>query len=263
MEYLLFTDETNQQPSPINKFFIYGGVFIPNDKLLDLHNLVIRARENNGFQPTDQFKFDTHSKPDHISSHEHAAAKDAVLDGSVKLGVRFTAYAVLHDIAKNRRSETLIKWGADAIFSAFNRFLEKENKYGICVIDRVSFKGKYQYLQEKFQKGLKFSGGGSLSLSRILSYSFSCQGASHAASAIDIILGAFRYCVNERRPSDITKKLFSRVIRMMWHRRDGDRVYLREYGLLLRPKDIGRYPPYKPKYEELTEHLKRLLQTLD
>jgi hypothetical protein len=32
MEYLLFTDETNQRPAADAKFFIYGGVFFPTDK---------------------------------------------------------------------------------------------------------------------------------------------------------------------------------------------------------------------------------------
>ena len=54
MEYLLFTDETNQQPSRDAKFFIYGGIFFSSDKLMDLHELVEEARLNNNYLPEDE-----------------------------------------------------------------------------------------------------------------------------------------------------------------------------------------------------------------
>ena len=258
--YLLFTDETNQQPSQKSKFFIYGGVFIPADKLEELHILIEQVRQNNGFLPGDEFKFDTRSRPKRVTREQLTIAKNAVLEGSAQLGVRFTACLVLHQIARKDSKEKLIRQGANTVLSAFHRFLEEKNTTGICMMDRLPFGRDYQYLQEKFQRGLTFPDGHCQRLDRIPLFASTCQGASHGSSVIDIVLGAFRYCVNERARDIAPRAMFPVIIRMMWHRRKGDTLYLREYGLLFRPKEVI-VEDYELEYNELTEHFKRLLET--
>ena len=259
MEYLLFTDETNQQPARDAKFFIYGGVFFPTNKLREVHNLVEVVRLSNNFRPEDEFKFDTHSCPDHVTPEQHKAAKREVLYGCMRIGVKFVACLVLHDIALKHTVKTLISWGANEILYAFERFLEEEDATGISIVDRLPFKGDFQYLQKKFQVGLTFQGGGKRRLERIHLYGFSCVGASHACSAIDIILGAFRYCVNKKDRFQAARNMLPRIIRMMWHEVENNRVKIKEYGLLFRPKDI-RIEEYKSKYNELTQHLVSILR---
>ncbi len=84
------------------------------------------------------------------------------------------------------------------------------------------------------------------------------HGTSHATSAIDIVLGAFRYCVNERERDIAPRRIFPLVADMMWHRRVGNRVDIHEYGLLLRPKNIESLE-YLLEYDQLTQHLSDLL----
>lgn len=258
MEYLLFTDETNQRPAQDAKFFIYGGVFFPTNQLREVHNLVETARLSNNFRPEDEFKFDTRSCPDHITPDQHKAAKKAVLNGCMNLGVRFVTCLVLHDIALRRPIKTLLSWGANSVLCAFERFLEEENATGISIVDRLPFDGSFQYLQEKFQVGLTFPWGGNRKLVRIHLFSFSCVGASHACSAIDIILGAFRYCVNKRDRIQAARNMLPRIVSMMWHKRENNRVKIKEYGLLFRPKDI-KVEEYKREYDELTQHMVNIL----
>ncbi|MFX0196315.1 MAG: hypothetical protein ACFFCW_09360 [Candidatus Hodarchaeota archaeon] len=259
LEYILFTDETNQQPSLTSKFFIYGGVFIRADRFSELHDTVEAARHDHGFLPDDGFKFDTHSRPSHVTRENHAAAKKAVLTACDSLAIRFTACLVLHDIAKNCSLKELVERGANTVIAAFHRFLEEQNTYGICVMDRLPFKHNFQYLREKFHRGLALPGGGIVPLNdRILLFASSCNGASHAASAIDIILGAFRFCVNERKRDALPRTILPIIVRMMWHRHNGGTLHLREYGLLFRPKGV-LIDSYKQEYEELTQHFERLL----
>jgi hypothetical protein len=258
MEYLLFTDETNQQPAADAKFFIYGGVFFPTDKLKDVHNLVEEVREINNYRPKDEFKFDTRSRPNYISQDQHKAAKNAVLDGCMQLGVNFVACLVLHNISAKHTLKTLISWGANSVFFAFERFLQEENATGIAIVDRLPFSSSFQFLQEKFQLGLTFPRGENRKLERIHLFGFSCIGASNACSAIDIILGAFRYCINKRERIQVACDMLPKIIRMMWHRRENNDVKIREYGLLFRPKEVRR-ADYKREYDELTLHLANIL----
>ena len=110
MLYLLFTDETNLRPSTVSKFFIYGGVFFPADRLSEIHTLVENVRREYGFRPGDEFKFNTRSRPDHITLEQHRDAKRAVLNACAQLDVRFVACLVLHDIAISREGEELVGW---------------------------------------------------------------------------------------------------------------------------------------------------------
>ena len=144
------------------------------------------------------------------------------------------------------------------MLSAFHRFLKEENATGMCVVDRLPFDRGYQYLQEKFQTGLSFPSGGNLQLSRIHLFASTCDGASHASSAIDIILGAFRYCVNQRERNIAPREMLPVIVGMMWHKEVGDTLFLREYGLLLRPKNI-LMPTHRQENDELTGHLTQLL----
>lgn len=259
MEYLLFTDETNLRPAQDAKFFIYGGVFFPSNMLREVHDLVEAARISNNFRPEDEFKFDTHSHPDYVDSDQHKAAKRAVLNGCMRIGVKFVACLVLHDIASKHTLKTLISWGANSVFCAFERFLEEEDAIGLAIVDRLPFKGDFKYLQAKFRVGLTFPWGTNRRLDRIHLYGFSCIGASHASSAIDIILGAFRYCVNERERYQTARNMLPKIVKMMWHKRENNHVKIKEYGLLYRPKEIIA-KEYKRQYNELTQHLLRILK---
>lgn len=65
--YVLLAGETNQQPSEQARFFIYGGVFFPAAAIPDLHDLVRAVRADAGYQRTGEFKFDTRSRPQHVT----------------------------------------------------------------------------------------------------------------------------------------------------------------------------------------------------
>jgi hypothetical protein len=260
MLFLLFTDETNLQPSDTSQFFIYGGVFVPAEKLIDLHNLVESIRKKYEYEPANEFKFTPTSKPPQVSRENFTMAKHDVLLGLAELDIKFAACLTLHEIARERSLEELIRWGANSIIATFDHFLETEKGTGICIMDRLPFVSGYQYLQEKFQTGLIFPDGKTKRLNRIHMFATSCEGASHAISAIDILLGSFRYCVNERNKTIAPRQMFPSIVKMMWHLKVGNTLYLRDRGLLFRPKTV-RLPAYQNAYNDLTEHLITLLNT--
>lgn len=258
MVYFLFTEETNQQPSDSSLFFTYGRVFVPADSLEAIHQLIENIRDEYGYYPNDEFKFTPSSKPEQVSYEQFKNAKKAVLEGCAKLNIKFSANLVLHQIAQNQTLVTLVSRGANTIIAAFNRFLDEENSTGVCIVDRLPFENGYQYLQEKFQTGLIYQQGSTQRLEHVHLFAASSIGASHAMSAIDIILGSFRYCVNERNKDIAPREIFPLIANMMWYRTIGNTIYLRDRGLIFRPMKI-RHPEYQLAYDQLTEHLINLL----
>ena len=256
--YVLLTDETNQQPSERARFFIYGGVFFPAAAIPDLHEVVRDARAEAGYQRADEFKFDTRSRPEQVTRQQHTAAKRRALEGCAELDVRFIAYLVLHDIARNRSLEQLVRFGVNTVLSTFQKFLAHEGESGICLVDRLPYRHGHQSLGEIFQHGLQMPNNRRHVLNRVLLLGETTQQESFLGSIVDIVLGSFRYCVNERQNERVTRAMLPPVVQMMWSRRSNDTVYVREYGLLFRPRTVS-VPAYEQEYDELTQHFATLL----
>jgi hypothetical protein len=120
-------------------------------------------------------------------------------------------------------------------------------------------KQQWHYLSDKFISGLHLHGGGTASLDHIRLYGSTCLNASYIASAIDIVLGSFRYCVNVPKNPQTASEMIRSVARLMWHVRDGDRILLRDRGLIVRPETV-KVPAYQKEYDDLLEQLKALIR---
>jgi len=259
--YILYTDETNLERSKEAKFFIYGGIFFPIERLPELDKEIKKIREEAGYQNGEEFKFDTRSKPKRISKKNFDNAKNKVLDLCFDKGVQFIAYLVLHKIASER--EKKITFAIDHVIGRFNQFLEEAKDYGICILDRLpDAKYQFRYIKKKFQHGLTFDWRSNLKLDRIKSFSLSCIGASNIGSIVDIVIGSFIYCVYNPKNKKVARYLMKKVIRLMWHLKEGENVYLLERGLILRPKRI-RHRDYEIEYETLINQLNSLLKSND
>jgi len=255
--YFLFMDETNVEPSNSSEFFIYGGAIVPQSSLEKLHEIVEEVRKEYGYKDTDKFKFAPHSRPKQVEPAKFRAAKRDVMAKCANLGIEFVACLVLHDIAKKKKKDQLIQWGANTVLGAFNQYLQEKGAKGVVVADRFPGNDGFSYCREKFQTGLTFPGGTSRKLENVLLYSFSCDGASHAMSAIDILLGGFRYCVNKREAREISKTILRQLARMIWSIRRGNSRVFSERGLRFRPKEI-RCHSYRERYNDLITHLNEL-----
>ena len=113
--HLLFTDETNLPNDPGAAFFAYGGLMIPPNRLVELHNGIASIRKQVGYGPQDELKFQTAARPKHVSIDQCTKAKNDVVDLCVRLECRFIAYVVLHKIARNTPVTDLVKWGASHV----------------------------------------------------------------------------------------------------------------------------------------------------
>ncbi|SRR6266550_5382794 len=257
--HFLFTDETNLPSDPAAKFFAYGGLIIPPGKLSDLHAGIVDIRQATGYRPEDELKFQTSARPSHVSVQQCTIAKNNVVDLCTRLECRFIAYVVLHAIAKNRTNAELITWGASHVIGKFNYFLSTVPADGVVVLDRLPGASEYSLLTDRFTKGLTFPEGPQVALDRIKLFSSSCSNASHASSAMDIVLGSFRYCINQPKNVPAAKDMMTNISKLIWCERDAEHLYPFERGLIFRPKEI-KVEAYKKEYDDLLAWINELLR---
>lgn len=256
--YIMFTDETNREPSSDGKFFIYGGLFFRVEQLNKLHEEINNIRSNAGYGSNDEFKFNTHSRPKNVEQAKFNSAKEKVLELCSTLECKFIVYVILHDIIKRRTNDQKIEWAADHVIGRYNKYLESVSEAGICVVDNPPITSQWKYLSDKFTKGLSVHEQ-PVPLDKIKLFTASCINASHASSAMDIVLGAFRYSINNPNNKDLAKKLMKKLFGMMWHTVEQGKPIFDEKGLVLRPKHVIN-PTYGEEYKKLINHICDLLK---
>lgn len=257
--YLLLTDETNLKAGSNVDFFSYGGLIVHVSKLAELHSRISDIRKTYGYLGGDRLKFDTNSRPKTLSVDAATKAKQAVIASCIACDCKFIAYIVLHAIARNTALEKTIQWGADHVIGKFNYFLQCQRAHGIVAMDRLPEGVEFDYLSNKFVGGLTLSDGESVDLDRIILFSSTCINASHLSSAMDIVLGSWRYCINQPLNSEAAQSMMADLAKLIWCEKVGKDLYAFEKGLVFRPKDVKR-EDYKDKYKELLNHLNKLIE---
>jgi len=213
-------------------------------------------RKKASFAAQDSLKFATSTRPKAVTADAHRDTKSAVIDLARELGVVFCAYIFLHAIGRSQEQSDLIEYGSNTVLSRYNEFLAEKNDHGIAKLDRMGKNG-FDYAKEKFQRGLAFPGG-DRRLDRIISVGFTCDGASHLSSMADILLGSFRYCVNEPEKDKAGRAMLPKLVPLMWTvTRDG-KPYVRERGLNLRPKNV-KFAEHQQEYDALLNRLQGYL----
>ncbi|MBN9194585.1 MAG: DUF3800 domain-containing protein [Microbacterium sp.] len=193
--WVLFVDETNFPPEE-GQFFIYGGVAIHTDKLPKLNRKVDRIRRRYDYAPGQSLKFTNQGGAD---PRLHRAAKRKVLRAVERANGKFFATVVLERVLARKEPEQYVSWAVNAVTQVFHEFLEREDAYGGLMMDRVDrdqVNHALNELADRFQSGLSFPDGYRAVNDRILWFGMTNNNASHLSSCADIVLGAFRYCVN-------------------------------------------------------------------
>jgi hypothetical protein len=255
--HLLLTDETNLQAGENIEFFSYGGLIVPLEKVASLNAAIGIIRATYGYQPADRLKFDTNARPPHVPMHAATSAKKEVIAACIEHQCKFLAYVVLHAIAQNTPLNTTIQWGADHIIGKFNFFLQCLDSHGMVAMDRLPDGVEFDYLASKFVNGLVLSDGDAVQLDRIALFSSTCINASHLTSAMDIVLGSWRYCINKPFNEVAAKSMMADLVKLVWCDKSGENIYAFEKGLVFRPKEV-KSAAYKAKYEALLAHMNSL-----
>lgn len=250
-------DETNKD-YVAGKFFIVGGLVFTEQQVEEVDQLARAVRDEYGFQRGDSLKFDTNSRPAHVSIEAHRNAKQALIRGLRDIGVRMLAYVILHDLCREQPYNTRMNYALNTLVYAYHDLLNHENTTGVMLIDRDN--DRYDHLESLFQNGLDFEGRKFRVDQRIRMFGMTNDNASHLSSATDVSLGAFRYCVNTAGGwgSDaVARAMFPPLAEMMWGvENDTGIKHVRGYGYQPRPIDV-RVPSYLERYTALGSALEQ------
>jgi hypothetical protein len=261
--YLMLGDEADFEQGRGQKFFIYGAIFVPPESIKPLSDAVEAARVAAKFEAADSLKFADKTRPAKISKETFREVKAKVMDLAAEHGVVFCAYAMLHAIASNQAHKELVTFGANTLLGKFNEFLETDkDTFGLVLFDRIPIPHHHQYLKEKFQVGLTFPDGNVKRLENIVGLASTTDGASHLASVADILVGSFRYCVNEEQMDIAGKAMFPKLMDVMWKRKVGGKLSVRDLGFVLRPQEV-QVAKYKKEYDDLRSRLQGYLDAKD
>jgi hypothetical protein len=260
--YYFITDETNVTQTETNEFFIYGGLVLSDEQLSTITADITKIRKRYGFEPNDNLKFDTNSRPPHVTQEDYTKAKNDVIESCCQAGAKFIVYLIHHNIAQGD-AEHIAEFALNSVLVAFNlEFLTEKKSQGIVIIDRLPDGKAYAMLRSKFQEGLPHASSGlNFKLDKIVLFATTCNGASHISSAVDIVLGGFRWVVNASTkpvPGTTERRIFQNIARMIYGKKKGDQHYVRDYGLILRPETI-KAAVYRERYESLVAYLTSLL----
>ncbi len=252
--HVLFADETNTEPTRDVEFFIYGGIVLSAEQVPEVHEGVRNIRSKLGLQHKEPLKFA--GRPNRITADKHLEAKRSVLELLREVEAQFIAYCVHHDVARGVSVGKRNEYALNTVLWGFHRFLVHEKDYGLVVLDQLRPQERY-VVSRLNADGLEMFDGNVVPMPRLTGIATAHVEWSHCLSACDVLLGAFRYCVNKPN-TDASVEMFPTVAPLLWHRADSSgRHSVREYGLFLRPKDV-KAPRIKARYDALVASFKQL-----
>ncbi|HYG13822.1 MAG TPA: hypothetical protein VD885_06725, partial [Methylophilaceae bacterium] len=117
---------------------------------------------------------------------------------------------------------------------------------------------EFEYLANKFSHGLSLPNEDAVPLDKIVLFSSTCINASHLSSAMDVVLGSWRYCINQPANNEVAQSMMKAITKLIWCERNEDRIYAFEKGLVFRPKTIS-VKRYQQKYNDLLKSINKLL----
>jgi hypothetical protein len=234
--YVMLGDEADFEQARGQKFFVYGAIFIPPDGIKPISDGIEAARVAAKYDATDSLKFAVKTCPEKVTKETFRDLKAKVIDLAIQHGVTFCAYAILHALASNQAHRELVTFGANTLLGRFDEFLSTDkDTFGFVIFDKIPIPHHYTYLREKFQVGLTFPDGNVKRLEKVVGLATIADGQSHLASLCDILVGSWRYCVNEPEMDVAGKAMFPKLMDLMWKRKLGGKLYVRDYGFGLHP----------------------------
>lgn len=251
---ILVADETNNEPSDNVKFFLYGGVIFDSESVKKVGDSIRSLRNEFDMGETEKLKFNLRSCPKALTKEQHTEMKNRIIDIATKYKVSVIINCVLHDIAKNKSKNKLVEMTSATVFRRFNQYCKENDAPGLVLADQWPCDNGFGFLESCQQEGIQYKLGEKVSLPMIYGYAQISDNSTTLMSVADIILGAFRYCINERNKTIVNTTLMPKIARLMWYTNENGNRKLRNRGLNISPREI-QVQKYKKEYDALIDHI--------
>lgn len=256
--YLMYADEADHDGS--KEFLVYASVVVEATQVKSICKGIQELRGKFGLKPNEELKFSSRSKPKHLSQSDHTALKEQVLNLAIKKECRAVCYVVPHKIAGGKPVETRLKFGVHTLLSSFDRFLgENGQKAGIAVFDFADEYKQAAYFSELQAGGVPRSDGRKSQLKNVVAIHQTHKIQSHLSSMADVVVGSFRFVMNEPTKDKVGTILYKSLAQIMWSDPRKKELYFENRGLCIRPKEI-KSPKIQADVETLKIRLKKYLE---
>ena len=222
-----------------------------------MHNAILNLRTQYGFEDTDLLKFSTGTKPKNVSRENHAAIKNDLIALARANGCQACCYVTPFAIANGQSHVDRLKFGINTLLLKFDQFLREHGEEAgtVCFDQTTDFK-QVKYFSEVFQEGMPFQGKRK-KLKYVISIEQTSSGVSHLASVTDVIVGAFRFIMNEPDKDKVGSILLKELVQLMWGQTDiNGTKNLRDRGLCIRLLKIS-HQGHQADIEALRDRLRR------
>lgn len=257
--FTLLGDESNRTPID-GEFFIYGALVVKTMKLGPLVLGIEEIRDKFELSPGTQLKFSPVYKPKSWAIERYHEIRTEVLDLVLQCGGEMMVYVVLHELAKSNSPAATQRMGINSVLKRFEQSLAEKSTWGLAMVDQDNH--VFQNIREIHKSGLKLETSTLYLSPRVASVlAFDSQG-THLATAVDIAVGAFRFCVNclpkgEGKLSQADRTAashwMSKLKPLLSLDRNG-RLNFSSPNVMLRPVSILA-PIYRNRYDSLKSHL--------
>jgi len=176
-----------------------------------LSGAIAEIRHSLKLEPEEPFKFTSNAGPSSQTTKDRASVKNEVLEHVAKANAVFLVQVVHESIAAGC-PDNKEHWALDNIASQFETLLTTQGDVGLVI----------QYHNEKVKRtdvaditsGVTVRGPWAAAHDRILGVADSHVEAMPPLSAIDIVLEAFRYCL-EYPPEEVELNIFGHITSLL------------------------------------------------
>jgi hypothetical protein len=191
--YTFFVDETNRTRND-GEFFIFGGLLLRTENTQALNLDILGLRHEFGLGDESHLKFSTKFQRLNVTSEEFNQLRLRILQACANRGGRFIVYVVSHGVARNITNVETHRRGLNALATRYFDILESLDTWGWMLADKDN--DIFPNIVRLNTQGLQLSSRRIKVSERIPVFGAVDSQSSHICSAVDIMVGAFRYSVN-------------------------------------------------------------------
>lgn len=251
--YIMIADEADQDGS--REFLVYAAVFFPAEHLKKLADGVSELRTKYGYENGDSLKFTSGRIPDGVTRENHLEIKKKIIALAIECGCKTSCYVIPHAIAKGQPHENKLKFGLNTLLTTFEKFLRENGEVaGTAYFDHTTDYKQNEYIKDISRHGVLKEDGGRISLSHIVAMGITQDGMSHLNSVTDIVVGSFRWVINEPNKDVVGAELLRQLSGLLWGKMNDGVLKVQERSLVIRPQKI-RSPQIKADVQAFIDRL--------
>jgi hypothetical protein len=251
---IFIADETNNEPSDQVKFFLYGGIIANTTNIQRIVGSIRQLRAEFGVADNEKLKFNIRSCPSNLSRDQHTQIKSRILDIAVENDVKVIINCVLHSIARSSSKNELVEKTSATTFRRFNDYCVETQIPGIVMADQWPVDNGFGFLESCINGGISYRDGETAQLPMIHAFSQVSDNSTPLMSVADVVLGSFRWCINNQDKTHVNSLLMPKIAGLMWYSGEPTNRIIKKKGLNFSPREV-QVQQYRDEYIELYEHI--------